>query len=151
MKNLVKSILIILLAAWIFPSSVLADREIRYVPGIGTYGENNSRSVCNRCGKVYMIGTGHTCVVERPDRGSSSSGGGYQASDAEGDAVIASDPSLQINNTYMKPWTPVEEYEPESGKSSLLKILLVIAFAGFLAVVAGGGVAAYIYWKRKNR
>lgn len=98
-----------------------------------------------------MIGTGHTCVVECADRGSSSSGGGYQASDAEGDAVIASDPSLQINNTYMKPWTPVEEYEPESEKSSLLKIFLVIAFAGFLAVVAGCGVAAYIYWKRKNR
>jgi hypothetical protein len=28
---------------------------------------------------------------------------------------------------------------------------LAMAFAGFLAVVAGGGVAAYIYWKRKNR
>lgn len=159
MTRKIKYILVIFFALITTSTPLLADRVTRYVPGISTYGTTQREYECGRCGKTVSAGSGHSCTYDDGRSRSSRPGGGYQASDAEGDAVIASDPSLQINNTYMGEWTPVPSsstsYEntdsassslsSESGNSFLKVILFIGAFCIICGLFAGAGILLYLY------
>lgn len=144
MKKIMKIFLFMLFALLTTANPLMADRVSRYVPGVGTYGTSNRVYECNRCGKSFQAGSSHVCTYDDGRSQSSSSGGGYEASDAEADAVIAADPSLQINNTYMKPWTPEtpsSTKEEDDGD----------AFSTILGILAIGAVLVYIFRKRMKK
>lgn len=136
-KTIIHTLMAILLIAC--AQVARADRQTRYVPGTGTYGVSTEKYQCPRCGKILHKGSGHACTVETPSRSSGHSSGGYQASDAEGDALISSNPDLLINKSYVgtpnysetvEDEAPAEESEDDDNDWEW--IVGVIAIVGLL-------------------
>lgn len=144
MKRKIECFFIALFALLTTTTPLMADRVSHYVPGVATYGASSRVYECGRCGKSFQSGSGHVCTYDDGRSHRSGSGREYEASDAEADAVIAADPSLQINNTYMTPWTP--EAPSSADKEDEGNTLNIV-----LSILAVGGLLVYIYRKKLRK
>lgn len=136
-----------------------ADREYHHRKGgVGTYGVNNEKIKCPHCDKWIYKYESHTCYTEntsssRSSRSSRHSRSSDAATDAAADALIASNPDLLINQTYVsdKPVVEVETptviYTGNKEKKSKSSNGKSIFWDVIVPIIAVGALVWYVVFR----